>query len=319
MSTSTTPFLGLYLSGSTSGSTQSFLSYRNELNGESGSSNMSNIDTWASGVSSSISSLAVGSVPAGYATLVSGNYYTVTISNVTSYTNLVCLLQFNSTNTGSASININGLGVKSLYKSKSGIQYYMTPNDLIINEYYLFAYDGNALIKMSSEASAFQPYVISASSGSPTTSDLSNALVMTAGSGITIVNNTSASTITINATGSITGVATTAGSNIWTGTNQFNANVGLSIRTVTTTGSITNADNKVNADATSAGIILYLPSAATKQEYWIKKIDSTANTVTVSGSAAGQTIDGALNVILSTQYAGKMVYSDPVNLKWWVQ
>jgi hypothetical protein len=319
MSTSTTSFLGLYLSGSVSGSSQSELTTRNEQFGESGSSNMQKIDTWASGASGSISALSVGSVPAGYCTLVSGNYYTVTMSNVTSYTNLVCMLQFNATNTGSASININSLGAKSLYKSKNGIQYYMTPNDLIINEYYLFAYDGNALIKMSSEASAFQPYVISASSGSPTTSDLSNAQVLTAGSGITIISNVSASTITINATGSITGVATTAGSNIWTGTNQFNANVGLSIRTVTSTGSITNADNKVNCDATSAGIILYLPSAATKQEYWIKKIDSTANTVTVSGSAAGQTIDGALSITLSTQYAGKMVYSDPTNLKWWVQ
>lgn len=62
-------------------------------------------------------------------------------------------------------------------------------------------------------------------------------------------------------------------------------------------------ENIILADATSAALTIALPAAAGAEghEYVIKKIDASANAVTVDGDGA-ETIDGAATVALAAQY-----------------
>jgi len=73
--------------------------------------------------------------------------------------------------------------------------------------------------------------------------------------------------------------------------------------TVTTTYSVVADTYYVRADATSAGFTITLPTAdgCAGRQITIKKIDSTANIVTVACTGA-QTIDGAATKTISTQY-----------------
>jgi hypothetical protein len=67
---------------------------------------------------------------------------------------------------------------------------------------------------------------------------------------------------------------------------------------------LTSSDSVVLGDATSAGFTVTLPNATTAgngREYTVKKIDSSANAVTI-GTTASQTIDGASTVVISVQY-----------------
>jgi hypothetical protein len=79
----------------------------------------------------------------------------------------------------------------------------------------------------------------------------------------------------------------------------------------TTTYTATAADSTITADATSAGFTVTLPAATglAGKTYTIKKIDSTANVVTVAGG--GTNIDGAATYAgLSAQWKVLRVVSD---------
>jgi hypothetical protein len=80
---------------------------------------------------------------------------------------------------------------------------------------------------------------------------------------------------------------------------------------------ITTSDEVVIADAAAASFTLTLPTAVgnTGKVYWVKKIDATANTVTIDGDGA-ETIDGAATAVLTTQYEAITVISD--GTEWWV-
>lgn len=73
-------------------------------------------------------------------------------------------------------------------------------------------------------------------------------------------------------------------------------------RTSTSTLTSTSGWNNV-CDATSGAITLTLPAASSfvGQMFWFKKIDASANAVTIS-RAGSDTIDGATTYVLSTQY-----------------
>lgn len=75
------------------------------------------------------------------------------------------------------------------------------------------------------------------------------------------------------------------------------------IRTVTTNYTIVSADEYVFADATSGALTVSLPAVAgyTGRVFEVKKIDSSANLVTVDPNGA-ETIDGAATRVLATQY-----------------
>jgi len=90
----------------------------------------------------------------------------------------------------------------------------------------------------------------------------------------------------------------------------------VTLATKTAAYTLTATDSVILADATSAAFTVTLPSAAgiAGRQYTIKKVDSSANAVTIA-SAAGN-IDGAATKILSAQWQAVRVVSDGGN--WFV-
>jgi hypothetical protein len=80
---------------------------------------------------------------------------------------------------------------------------------------------------------------------------------------------------------------------------------------------IDRADKWILVDATAENITVNLPAAAghKHESYYIKKIDASANTVTVDGNGA-ETIDDAATYVISTQYECIEVVSD--GSEWWI-
>lgn len=91
---------------------------------------------------------------------------------------------------------------------------------------------------------------------------------------------------------------------------------GGGVATKTTTYTITDTDDFLLGDATSAGFTMTLPTPVgrTGRVFTVKKKDSSGNAVTIA-TAAG-TIDGSSTVALSTQYQSRTVRSDGAN--WWI-
>ena len=80
-------------------------------------------------------------------------------------------------------------------------------------------------------------------------------------------------------------------------------NSSLTVTAVTTTYPIVATDKLVTGDATGGAFDVTLPllSGNTGKNYIVKKIDASANAVTLEGNGS-ETIDGALNVALSSRY-----------------
>lgn len=76
-------------------------------------------------------------------------------------------------------------------------------------------------------------------------------------------------------------------------------------------------DDVILVDATGANRTITLPTAASaaNRQFDIKKIDASANTVTVDADGS-ETIDDATTFVLSAQYASVTVFSD--GSEWWV-
>lgn len=86
--------------------------------------------------------------------------------------------------------------------------------------------------------------------------------------------------------------------------------------TVTGNTTLTVANVVVLCDASSGSLTITLPAAATKVGlYYIKKIDSSGNTVTIDGNGS-ETIDDALTVVISIQYESKTLAPDGSN--WYI-
>jgi hypothetical protein len=78
-----------------------------------------------------------------------------------------------------------------------------------------------------------------------------------------------------------------------------------------------STDYFIFGDATSASITINLPTAVgiAGKVYIIKKIDATGNTVTIDANST-QTLDGALTIVIGTQYASFSIVSNGAN--WYV-
>lgn len=89
------------------------------------------------------------------------------------------------------------------------------------------------------------------------------------------------------------------------------AGVEASIASTAIDLTLTAAHHTVLVDASGANRTITLPAAAshTKRIYHIKKIDSSANTVTIDGNAA-ETIDGAATLVLTTQWQAASIQSN---------
>jgi hypothetical protein len=97
----------------------------------------------------------------------------------------------------------------------------------------------------------------------------------------------------------------------------FISGIATNVSTVAAASSTLDKNNHVVlCDATSNNITINLPAAPISKglQYHVKKIDSTANTVTVDGN--GSQIDGELTVLLGSKYQGISIVSDGNN--WYI-
>jgi hypothetical protein len=150
--------LNLQTFNTASGSVTTFLQFRLAL--ADATSNMSIIDNWAGSVSGSIISLTANEIIDVNASQISSNYYEATVSLISSYaTNLKINLKTNATNSSTVTININGLGTKTIKKINStGTLVDLVASDIIANAYNLFIYNGTYFVLIGS--------LVSGSSGS---------------------------------------------------------------------------------------------------------------------------------------------------------
>lgn len=112
--------------------------------------------------------------------------------------------------------------------------------------------------------------------------------------------------ININSTGQV-GIGTSSHVSSLETAGSF----GAAIATVTTNTTLTASHYTVLADATSGNITITLPavSGTTRRIYVVKKIDSSANTVTIDGNAS-ETIDGATTQVIGTQWQSYTIQSN---------
>jgi hypothetical protein len=123
-------------------------------------------------------------------------------------------------------------------------------------------------------------------------------------------NGLSGSTTTIAIGSNVSGATST------TALNGITTTAGIRQALATKTGAytLTTLDYTVLGNANTASFSLTLPTSvgATGQVYIIKKVDSTANTVTIL-TTSSQTIDGSASKVLSSQYDGFQLQSDGAN------
>jgi trimeric autotransporter adhesin len=97
------------------------------------------------------------------------------------------------------------------------------------------------------------------------------------------------------------------------------AGTGLTVNIVTKTSNYTATanDNTILANTQAGAVTITLPTAVgiSGKLYTIKKIDSTANVVTVN-TTSSQTIDGSTSYTMNTAYSGVNIQSD--NANWWI-
>jgi hypothetical protein len=89
----------------------------------------------------------------------------------------------------------------------------------------------------------------------------------------------------------------------------------ISTKTANYTTVVTDTTILVNTQPQNVTVTLLTAAAVTGKLFTIKKIDSTANTVTISTTSA-QTIDGASTFTINTAYSGVNLQSDGSN--WWI-
>lgn len=86
--------------------------------------------------------------------------------------------------------------------------------------------------------------------------------------------------------------------------------------TVTSATTLGPAGAAYFVNASGGAVVISLPPAASASgRYDVKKIDASANTVTID-PAGSETIDGGATLVISTQYQNRTFQSDGAN--WWV-
>lgn len=84
--------------------------------------------------------------------------------------------------------------------------------------------------------------------------------------------------------------------------------VKFSVRNTTLSVNVSTEDYLITADATGGAVTVTLPPVSSGRVIVVKKLDASVNNVIVDGNGA-ETIDGAANKALTTQYASIMVMS----------
>ncbi len=86
--------------------------------------------------------------------------------------------------------------------------------------------------------------------------------------------------------------------------------VGFALRSITSARTLDATDYTILGDATGAAFTVTLPAVASNagRVYIVKKIDASANSLTIDGNAS-ETIDGAATLDLTAQWAHVMIQS----------
>ena len=92
-------------------------------------------------------------------------------------------------------------------------------------------------------------------------------------------------------------------------TNNGGVAIKAAVITKTSSYTATENDHTILVNATSAAVTIRLPRTSKARVYVIKKIDSSANAVTIDPDGS-QTIDGATSLVLSTQYDVAVLHAD---------
>jgi len=291
----TTPTANLSLKtyDATTDASALFQTFREDLAGNSVTSNMRIIDAWAGSVSGSIASITgftgIEVISASY---VSENFYASSASTVTSYRkDMIMSLILDRTNDGTVTLNINSLGIKALNKIDSnGNKVNFTGRELIKNKPKSFIYDGSVWLWLGSSSSD-QIYVsgsqnnlttigasgiltssgINASSIALVTgsyvvlalnSNLKNEWLLTAGSGISLTQDSNASTITVSSFVSSSTIAPSNASYI-----VLSLNPNLSNEWLLTAGSNVTLTQNASASTIIIDTTLSASSVATNGSY----------------------------------------------------
>jgi len=82
------------------------------------------------------------------------------------------------------------------------------------------------------------------------------------------------------------------------------------VRSVTESGSVADGDYFLTIDASAGNIIINLPPAAEGRELAVKRMDATANAVTLA-TTGSDTIDGGGAMSMTTQYQAFTLIAAP--------
>lgn len=93
------------------------------------------------------------------------------------------------------------------------------------------------------------------------------------------------------------------------------ASPALAVTTKTADYTVTNSDSVILCNASGTAITLDLPAASAGKTFYVKKTDSSSNTVTVDPDGS-ETVDGDATLIITQQYAAVTLISDGSN--WFV-
>ncbi len=129
----------------------------------------------------------------------------------------------------------------------------------------------------------------------------------------TLVSTAAVSTNTLRALTSISSASVSTGVLFASGVVSFTAVTTLSVANSPYT--VTATDRYIRCDCSSGAITVLMPAASGAiREIFVKKIDSTASTVTIS-SVGTDTFDGAVTTALASQWATKG-FINPVTGLW---
>jgi len=291
----TTPTANLSLKtyDATTDASALFQTFREDLAGNSVTSNMRIIDAWAGSVSGSISSISgITGINVISASYVSENFYASSSSAISAYRkDMQISLILDTTNDGAVTLNINSLGTKTLNKIDiNGNKINFTGKELVKNKPQSFVYDGTSWVWMGS-ASAEQITVsgstnnltmisgcgILTTSGISSSSlalangsyvvlslnpNLTNEWLLTAGSGISLTQDSNASTITVSSFVSSSTIAPSNASYI-----VLSLNPNLSNEWLLTAGSNVTLTQNASASTIIIDTTLSASSVATNGSY----------------------------------------------------
>lgn len=105
-----------------------------------------------------------------------------------------------------------------------------------------------------------------------------------------------------------------SGTNTWTGVNTWSAAENHKYTAVSADTTLNTTHYMVNVDATAGAKTITLPTAVgcAGRVYIIRKLDSSANVVTIDGNGS-ETINGATTKALSAQYSVAQIMSNGAN------